>query len=170
MTASEMLCNFSLCIGKGSGDEVLKSHNSPRRAIAPCILLGNRSLTRGSTELASWLATRLPGVSFALDAASADASFRRYFRVAAGGRSWIAMDAPPEHEDCRPFVRVAAMLRAAGVNAPEVIAQDLDRGFLLAHRSRQHDLPGRAQRGERLAALRRRDRRAHQVAAREPAR
>ena len=41
------------------------------------------------------------------------------------------MDAPPEREDCRPFVRVAAMLRAAGVNAPEVIAQDLDRGFLL---------------------------------------
>jgi aminoglycoside/choline kinase family phosphotransferase len=41
------------------------------------------------------------------------------------------MDAPPEREDCRPFVRVAAMLRAAGLNAPEIIAQDLDRGFLL---------------------------------------
>jgi hypothetical protein len=82
-------------------------------------------------ELASWLVGRLPGASFSLSAASADASFRRYFRVAAGARSWIAMDAPPGREDCRPFVRVAAMLRAAGVNAPEVIAQDLDRGFLL---------------------------------------
>jgi aminoglycoside/choline kinase family phosphotransferase len=41
------------------------------------------------------------------------------------------MDAPPGREDCRPFVRVAGMLRAAGVNAPEVLAQDLDRGFLL---------------------------------------
>ena len=41
------------------------------------------------------------------------------------------MDAPPGREDCRPFVRVAGMLRAAGVNAPEIIAQDLDRGFLL---------------------------------------
>jgi aminoglycoside/choline kinase family phosphotransferase len=41
------------------------------------------------------------------------------------------MDAPPEREDCRPFVQVAALLRAAGVNAPEVIARDLARGFLL---------------------------------------
>ncbi len=41
------------------------------------------------------------------------------------------MDAPPEREDCRAFVRVAAMLRAAGVNAPEVLAQDIERGFLL---------------------------------------
>lgn len=41
------------------------------------------------------------------------------------------MDAPPEREDCRPFVRVAALMRAAGLNVPEVLAQDLDRGFLL---------------------------------------
>ena len=41
------------------------------------------------------------------------------------------MDAPPEHEDCRPFVHVAGLLRAAGVNAPEVLAQDLEQGFLL---------------------------------------
>jgi aminoglycoside/choline kinase family phosphotransferase len=41
------------------------------------------------------------------------------------------MDAPPEHEDCRPFVKVAALLRAAGLHAPEVLAQDLERGFLL---------------------------------------
>ncbi len=41
------------------------------------------------------------------------------------------MDAPPEHEDCRPFVRIAALMRAAGLNTPEVLAQDLERGFLL---------------------------------------
>lgn len=41
------------------------------------------------------------------------------------------MDAPPEHEDCRPFVKVAGLLEAAGLNAPRVLAQDLDRGFLL---------------------------------------
>lgn len=41
------------------------------------------------------------------------------------------MDAPPEHEDCRPFVRIAALMRAAGLNTPEVLAQDFERGFLL---------------------------------------
>jgi aminoglycoside/choline kinase family phosphotransferase len=81
-------------------------------------------------ELRAWLAARL-GVEFALVPASADASFRRYFRVAAEGRTWIAMDAPPPREDCRPFVRVAELLRAAGVHAPQVLAQDLGRGFLL---------------------------------------
>ena len=69
-------------------------------------------------------------------AASADASFRRYFRVtpeapALGERTLIAMDAPPPAEDCRPFVRIASMLLDAGVHAPRVLAQDLDRGFLL---------------------------------------
>jgi N-acetylmuramate 1-kinase len=81
--------------------------------------------------LDAWLRAALPGVDFTLETASADASFRRYFRVADGARTWIAMDAPPEREDCRPFVRIAAMLRAAGVHAPEVIAQDLEQGFLL---------------------------------------
>src|SRR5215471_3313222 len=124
-TASEMLCSFSLCIG-GTRDEMVKSHNSPERAIVLVTAADPRR-----DELASWLATHLPAAPFSLEPASADASFRRYFRAAAGGRSWIAMDAPPAHEDCRAFVRVAGMLRAAGVNAPEIIAQDLERGFLL---------------------------------------
>ncbi len=68
-----------------------------------------------------------------LETASADASFRRYFRFddPAGGRSLIVMDAPPAHEDCRPFVHVASLLVDAGVHAPRVLAQDLDEGFLL---------------------------------------
>ena len=55
--------------------------------------------------------------------ASADASFRRYFRVQAeGGLSFIVMDAPPQHEDCRPFVKIARLLTTGGVKAPEVLA------------------------------------------------
>jgi len=73
----------------------------------------------------------LAGSEFSLKPASTDASFRRYYRVTTGGNTWIAMDAPPEREDCRAFVRVASLLRAAGVNAPRIEAQDLERGYLL---------------------------------------
>ena len=63
--------------------------------------------------------------------ASSDASFRRYFRVDAGDATLIVMDAPPPQEDCRPFVRVAALLAREGVHTPEVVASDLGRGLLL---------------------------------------
>jgi aminoglycoside/choline kinase family phosphotransferase len=86
--------------------------------------------------LVDWLAATLRTTAFACAPASADASFRRYFRItpdapALGHRTLIAMDAPPLREDCRPFVKVAALLEAAGVHAPRVLAQDLERGFLL---------------------------------------
>ncbi|HEY8251730.1 MAG TPA: phosphotransferase [Burkholderiales bacterium] len=82
--------------------------------------------------LERWLAPHLHGVSFTLSAASEDASFRRYWRATLeDGASYVAMDAPPDKEDCRPFVRVARMLAEAGVHAPQVLAQDLERGFLL---------------------------------------
>lgn len=86
----------------------------------------------------AWLAS-LPG-ELALDPvtlrpASADASFRRYLRIdgAQDGAqgSWIVMDAPPAHEDVRPFVHIAARLREAGLRAPQVVAQDAANGFLL---------------------------------------
>ena len=83
--------------------------------------------------LQDWLNT-LPGYSFSdVVSASADASFRRYFRSADknSGKSYVIMDAPPEKEDCEPFIRIAKMLRSTGVNAPEIIAQDLTQGFLL---------------------------------------
>ncbi|TMH83293.1 MAG: aminoglycoside phosphotransferase [Betaproteobacteria bacterium] len=80
----------------------------------------------------SWLAAQLRGARFSLTPASVDASFRRYFRASLpDGRSYVVMDAPPEREDCRPFVHVARLLRAAGVHAPEVHAEDLAQGFLL---------------------------------------
>jgi aminoglycoside/choline kinase family phosphotransferase len=81
--------------------------------------------------LDAWLRTVLPGADFRLERASADASFRRYFRVFLAERTLIAMDAPPEREDSRPFVQVAKLLREAGLNAPEVLADDLAQGFLL---------------------------------------
>lgn len=82
-------------------------------------------------QLQRWIETRLNASPLVLEPASADASFRRYFRVRAAGRSLIVMDAPPEHEDCRPFVRVARLLAQAGVHVPRVIAEDLEQGFLL---------------------------------------
>jgi aminoglycoside/choline kinase family phosphotransferase len=82
--------------------------------------------------LERWLSQQRPGERFSLAPASADASFRRYFRATlADGRTYVAMDAPPEKEDCRPFVHVAGLLHQAGVHAPRVHAQDLAQGFLL---------------------------------------
>ena len=64
--------------------------------------------------------------------ASADASFRRYLRVdAAAGASCIIMDAPPDKENCQPFVSMAQRLQRAGVPVPEVLAWDEPQGFML---------------------------------------
>jgi len=60
-----------------------------------------------------------------------DASFRRYFRVADDGRSAVLMDAPPAHEDSRPFLAVAAHLQNLGFAAPRVLARDLEEGLIL---------------------------------------
>jgi aminoglycoside/choline kinase family phosphotransferase len=111
---------------KDGDSELLKSHNSPSKAIEL-----RASPDHRAELLRQWIAAQLGLEEFSLEPASADASFRRYFRVTTADRSWIAMDAPPQHEDCRPFVKVAGLLRAAGVNAPKIEAQDLARGFLL---------------------------------------
>jgi len=83
--------------------------------------------------LDAWLREVLPGAPLRLEPASSDASFRRYFRVFREGEhaSLIAMDAPPERENSRAFVHVANLLRQAGLNAPQVVASDLAKGFLL---------------------------------------
>ena len=81
--------------------------------------------------LQDWLRQVLPGKDFTLAPASSDASFRRYFRVSLEGRTLIVMDAPPEHENCAPFIYVAQLFRAAGVHVPEIFAQDTQQGFLL---------------------------------------
>lgn len=83
-------------------------------------------------QLTDWLSALYPEQHFSLAPASADASFRRYFRATfADGRTQIVMDAPPQHEDCRPFLHVGKLFEAAGVHVPHVHAQDLAQGFLL---------------------------------------
>ena len=82
-------------------------------------------------QLHHWLATVLAKAPYSLAPASADASFRRYFRIDLNGHTLIVMDAPPEHEDCRPFVHVAEVMANAGLNVPHVLEKDLAQGFLL---------------------------------------
>jgi len=83
-------------------------------------------------QLTDWLHSLFPNENFSIAPASADASFRRYFRATfADGHTRIVMDAPPQHEDCRPFLHVARLFEEAGTHVPHVYAQDLEQGFLL---------------------------------------
>jgi N-acetylmuramate 1-kinase len=117
-------------------------HSSPAHRPSdrnPALTPSLATVDARARELAAWLRddVRLP--AFSLAPASADASFRRYFRVTLEERwpaapdalSLIVMDAPPAHEDCRPFIHVAKLLEDAGVHAPRVQASDLPRGYLL---------------------------------------
>lgn len=81
--------------------------------------------------LRQWLDSELGMAGFDIEPASADASFRRYFRVTHNGESRIVMDAPPDKEDIRPFVRIGRQLRSIGLNVPEILAENIDQGFLL---------------------------------------
>ncbi len=81
--------------------------------------------------LRHWVSVLFGSTDFTLAPASADASFRRYFRVTRNGQTWIAMDAPPEKESIEPYVRIANMLVAVGVNAPHVLETNFGQGFLL---------------------------------------
>ena len=88
-------------------------------------------------QLKLWLQTQAATFGFALESlrpASADASFRRYFRLDCEGkaqRSLIVMDAPPPQEATAPFVKVARLLLDAGLHAPQVLAHDEAAGFVL---------------------------------------
>jgi len=66
-----------------------------------------------------------------LSPVAGDASFRRYFRVREGDRRAILMDAPPPHEDPRPFIHIAEYLKNSGFAAPEIFARDLESGLVL---------------------------------------
>ena len=82
--------------------------------------------------LQRWLGAQFRDAPFTLAPASEDASFRRYWRLCfADGRSFVVMDAPPDKEDCSPFLHVAGVFSAAGVHVPRIHAQDLAAGFLL---------------------------------------
>ncbi len=115
-------------------------------------------------QLTDWLSGLYPNETFTLAPASADASFRRYFRATFAnggcntllakpadcgnnrpaappapdgstapcrGCTLVVMDAPPQHEDCKPFIHVGKLFEAAGTHVPHVHAQDLGQGFLL---------------------------------------
>lgn len=83
-------------------------------------------------QIQDWLSAQFPGQQFTLAPASSDASFRRYFRATfAPDKTYIVMDAPPSHEDVRPWLHVQQLFHAAGAHVPDVLAHDLERGYLL---------------------------------------
>ena len=82
-------------------------------------------------ELIRWLEDNTQFGGMSVEPASADASFRRYFRLSNGTDSWIAMDAPPDKEDSEPFVRIAGYLREGGVRVPVIYVHDLQKGFMV---------------------------------------
>jgi aminoglycoside/choline kinase family phosphotransferase len=96
-------------------------------------IISDNALDRFET-LRQWLGVAVTDAKFTLTPASSDASFRRYFRLQfedISRPSLIVMDAPPEHENCATFVYVAKLMQDAGLNVPQVQAQDFDHGFLL---------------------------------------
>ena len=82
-------------------------------------------------NLQSWVQVQLGAGGLRFDALPGDASLRRYYRVLRKGESWMAMDVPPDTENSDVFVRAAQVLAAAGVQVPDVIAQDTADGFIL---------------------------------------
>lgn len=104
------------------------NHHFTHMQLSPVISIDTRL-----TQLCAWLATVTPKVNVStIRVASADASFRRYFRVdAIDGTSYIVMDAPPDKEDVARFVRIAELFGQTGITVPRIIAQNVTDGFLL---------------------------------------
>ncbi len=84
-----------------------------------------------ATARLAWTRQILGDPTLTLASASADASFRSYWRTRYRGKSWIVMDSPPAQEDPRPWLEIGARLSAAGLHVPAVRAHDLEQGFLL---------------------------------------
>ncbi len=84
-------------------------------------------------QIIQWLENDLGYQDYSMQPASADASFRRYFRLKdnVNGDTKILMDAPPEKEDSHPFIRIAQSFHQLGLNVPEVYAQNFEQGFFL---------------------------------------
>ena len=81
--------------------------------------------------LAKWLNEHTPFSGSTLDIASADASFRRYFRINFDRKNYIVMDAPPELEDSKSFVQIGEWMKNSGLQVPEIFAKDLELGFMV---------------------------------------
>ncbi|MDY6992357.1 MAG: phosphotransferase [Pseudomonadota bacterium] len=88
-------------------------------------------MTERFTLLKTWLHTQLGNQRVQLIPITDDASFRRYFRITLGESRYVVMDAPPDKENCQPFINVGQHLFKWGLTVPRIIAQDLKQGFLL---------------------------------------
>ena len=109
------------------------SHTPPASAPAPAPAIAWSDPQR-QAAFDHWLTRVAPAQQLlpaSLRLASADASFRRYFRIDAAQGSRIIMDAPPDKENCRPFVQVARLMADAGLHAPQVLDWDEAQGFML---------------------------------------
>lgn len=81
--------------------------------------------------LLKWIQLKLQDQDCYIKPASSDASFRSYWRAFSQSNTYIVMDAPTEHEDCRPFIDISQKLIDCGVNAPTILHKDLEQGFLI---------------------------------------
>ncbi|MPW44877.1 phosphotransferase [Acinetobacter guerrae] len=87
--------------------------------------------TQREQLIQSWIASALNTENFQVHFLAGDASFRRYARVIIQNNTYMLMDAPPEKEDCGPFVTIDEFFDQYGVRVPHIIAKDLEQGFLL---------------------------------------
>jgi len=81
-------------------------------------------------DIKKWITSDLNIQNFKIEVASADASFRRYFRLISGANSWVIMDAPPDKENCEPFIHIAKLIENAGVQSPHIYSFNQQQGFM----------------------------------------
>ncbi|MCW8039229.1 aminoglycoside phosphotransferase family protein [Acinetobacter entericus] len=87
--------------------------------------------TQREQSIQSWIASVLGSDQFETHFLAGDASFRRYARIKLNNKTFMLMDAPPEKEDCVPFVTIDEFFDAHGMRVPHIVAKDLEQGFLL---------------------------------------
>lgn len=87
--------------------------------------------TQREQLIQTWIASVLGSDRFEINFLPGDASFRRYARIKLNNKTFMLMDAPPEKEDCLPFVTIDQFFDQHGVRVPHIVAKDLDQGFLL---------------------------------------
>ncbi|HRA91634.1 MAG TPA: phosphotransferase, partial [Acinetobacter sp.] len=87
--------------------------------------------TQREQLIQTWLQAVLQSDQFEVSFLAGDASFRRYARIKLNNKSYMLMDAPPEKEDCAPFVSIDEFFDQHGVRVPHIVAKDLGLGFLL---------------------------------------
>ena len=87
--------------------------------------------TQREQTIQTWITSVLNSDQFQINFLAGDASFRRYARISLNNKTFMLMDAPPEKEDCRPFVSIDEFFDKNGVRVPHIVAKDLEQGFLL---------------------------------------